>query len=157
MQPPEYIGLFNCCPLSPQRSSSCLTECKILRRDGLTASRGSLVPQCSRDPQAVMRPPLPLVPFLPSPRIAPAEMTASLPGHDIMVLVLAAPASRGSATLTALRPDPPQAMTVMAGYIGPLPPRLLPSYRAASEGGLLRVSIPQQVACVSHDLLDICQ
>lgn len=103
-----------------------------------------------------MRPPLPLVPFLPPPRIAPAEMTASL-GHDIMLSELAAPASHRSATLTALRPDPPQATTVMAGYIGLLPPRLLPSHRAASEGGLLRVSIPQQVACVSHDLLDICQ
>lgn len=54
MQPPEYIRLFNCCPLSPQRSSSCLTEREILQRDGLTASRGSLVPECSRDPQALI-------------------------------------------------------------------------------------------------------
>lgn len=103
------------------------------------------------------RPRLPLVPFLPSPHIAPAEMTASLPGHDIMLSVWATPASRGSATLTALHPDPPQAATVMAGYIGLLPPWLLPSHRAASEGGFLRVSIPQQVACVSRDLLDVCQ
>lgn len=54
-------------------------------------------------------------------------MTASLPGHDIVLSAWATPPSRGSATLTALRPDPPQATTVMAGHIGLLPPWLLPS------------------------------